>query len=553
MKKYVDNIWKEVHRNIPQLKVFLINAAITVILFGRGTGKTRGVSAGWVYDRAKKLPRSTGFVLSSSYTHLIDTIIPELQQGWADLGLEQDVHYWLYTMPPKEMGIPAPYLVVDNPKYFIFWINGAVTKLVSLDRKALVNSKSFDYGCFFEGRKLNGDIARDDVMPTLRGGRANKLADGRVFGDLPEHHSILIESDLPRDVKGRWILNYDKEVDKQTVKEIFSIQKYRMSLREQLKKVSKKAAEPLLEKINECDELMNEMRKELVYVARASTLDNIHVLGIPALKKLRKSLSPQDWDVSVLNNAQEEVDNCFYPDLSKDKHGYDGIDYEWVDKTESARRDWRWHNDIKSGEPLDIVLDCNAVHNCITVSQFYSNKRYIIGYFYEVSEPGNPTDHTTVTDMVCKYFEGSPIKEINLIYNNTMIAGKNAGLKTKADDVAEVFQDSGYETNKLYLGQAMTHEDTYNEWKKLWTGQLDFSFGYNLQTCDKLYELCKDTPVKIIDSSINGTQIKKDKSSEKDPKTPPQDATHGPESMDQILQYDLFHRVNKSRSAMAAK
>lgn len=543
---------KQVHRNLPQLKVFLVNAAITIILFGRGTGKTRGVSAGWVYDRAKKLPRSTGFVLSASYTHLIDTIIPELQQGWADLGLEENVHYWLYSMPPKELKIPEPYLKVDNPKYFIFWINGSATKLVSLDRKALVNSKSFDYGCFFEGRKLNGDIARDDVMPTLRGGRANKLPDGRVFGDLPEHHSILIESDLPRDVKGRWILGYDNQVDKQTVNDILSIQKLRIQLREQAKTASKKLKESLIDAIKECDDLLNEMRRDLVYVARASTLDNIHVLGVSAVKKLRKSLSPIDWEVSVLNKEQDEVDNCFYPDLSKEKHGYDGIDYEYVDRAGSTKRDWRWHNDIDSYTPLDIVMDCNAVHNCAAVSQFYNNTRHTIGYFYDISIPGSPTDHTTVAHTICKYFDGAPISEIRLIYNHTMIAGKNAGLNTKIDDVKEVYEDAGYEVEEVYLGQALTHEDTFENWKKLWKGELDFTFAFNLQTCDKLYELCKDTPVKIKDTP-DGHQIKKDKSSETDKKTPPQDATHGPEALDQILHYDIMYRESNYKIAMAAK
>lgn len=544
---------KQVHRNLPQLKVFLVNAAITIILFGRGTGKTRGVSAGWVYDRAKKLPRSTGFVLSASYTHLIDTIIPELQQGWADLGLEENVHYWLYTMPPKELRIPEPYLKVDNPKYFIFWINGSATKLVSLDRKALVNSKSFDYGCFFEGRKLNGDIARDDVMPTLRGGRANKLPNGKVFGDLPEHHSILIESDLPRDVKGRWILGYDNQVDKQTVNDILTVQKLRIQLREQAKSATKKVRESINESIKECDDLLNEMRRDLVYVARASTLDNIHVLGVSAIKKLRKSLSPIDWEVSVLNKEQDEVDNCFYPDLSREKHGYDGIDYEYVDRTASTKRDWRWHNDINSNVPLDIVMDCNAVHNCATVLQFYNNTRYTIGYFYDISIPGSPTDHTTVANTICSYFEGSSITEVRLIYNHTMIAGKSAGLNTKIDDVKEIYVDAGYEVIEVYLGQALNHEDTFENWRKLWKGELDFQFMYNLQTCDKLYELCKDTPVKIKDNQTGGYQIKKDKSSETDKKTPPQDATHGPESLDQILHYDIMFRHNSNKIAIAAK
>ena len=63
IEKFKDG-FRQIHRHPKQLVAFLVNAYITVIAFGRGTGKTHGVTATWLYDRASKLPRSTGFVLS---------------------------------------------------------------------------------------------------------------------------------------------------------------------------------------------------------------------------------------------------------------------------------------------------------------------------------------------------------------------------------------------------------------------------------------------------------------------------------------------------------
>lgn len=554
MKKVINKL-KEVHRNIPQLLVFLVNAVITVVIFGRATGKTRGVTAGWIYHRIKTLVRSTGFVLSPTYAHLVDTVIPELQQGWADLGLEENVHYWLYSFPPAELGIPKPFLPVDNPKYYIYWINGSVTKLVSLDRKALVNSKSFDYGAFVEGRKLNGQIVTDDVMPTIRGGRTNVLPDGRLFGDMIEHHSILIESDLPRDIKGRWFLKYKKLCDYQTVNDIITIQKRVISLKKGLSSVAKAIRKEIQETINELEAGLMEMRRDLVYVAKASTLDNLHVLGTKVIKNFYKNLTGTDYSVSVLNEEQEEIENCFYSALSREKHGReDLINYTYVDSlTGRLKHDWKWDRDLIYSKGLDVVMDCNAVHNCMGILQSDNVKIHLLNYFYAVSAIGAPKDHVTVANMVADYYEDFPTKEINLIYNHTMIAGEKAGLTSKASEVAEAFIKRGFRVKKIYLGQAMYHDPLHHAWFNLLTNKTKLRFTYNIHRCEVWYDACKATPVEIVDDKRRGEQIKKNKKSENNPAIPPQEATHATEAIDQYIHYKSDKVLNNQRLTPAVQ
>jgi hypothetical protein len=536
---------KQVHRNIPQMDVMLVNAKITAAIFARATGKTHGVSAPFGYDRTQKLPCSTGFFCSPSYTHLIDTIVPQVQQGWADYGLKEGVHYWLYEKPPKELEIPEPFLPVDKPKYYIFFINGSVIKLVSLDRKALVNSKSFDWGIIFEARKCPEQVVQDDLIPTLRGGRVNPLPDkvqkktGKMFfKDCVEHHSLLYESDLPKEPKERWILNIRKEMNLDDVMSIKMIQKIKYSLIKKARKRRAGITKLVRKKIAEYEEFMDEIRENLVYVRQASTLENLHVIGIQAVKNFEKTLRPHDFEVSVLGIEREEVEQCFYAALSKDVHGYEGIDYDWIDKqTGKIEHNWKWDNDLHLTAKLDLVLDCNAAHNCIDVTQRVGSVRKLINHIYNESRPGFPEDHISLAEKFGKYYEGYPNRRVRLIYNNTMIAGEKAGLKTKAKDVEIVLKKHGFKVEMVYLGQAWEHQDTHNEWRKLLKGQLEYSFRYNKQNADVWFDACKDTETKMRDGR-DGRQIKKDKSSETNDSIPAHQATHPTESVDSIVQYE---------------
>lgn len=532
----------KVHRNLPQLRAFLVSAQITVILFARATGKTFGVTAPWIYLRAKVLVQSTGFVCSPTYTHLKDTVIPELQKGWKNLGLVKGKHYWLYELPPPELGIPEQHTPIDKPKYFIFWLNGSVTKLVSLDHGALVNSKSFDYGAVVEARKCNKERVYDDLIPTVRGDRdriinhydkTGKITHTTKFQDYPEHHSWLFESDLPKIKSERWILDFKKEQDPQTVKEILQL----MRIKQKLRKGAKKA----LKQINEA---LNQMRRGLTYVAKASTLDNIHVLGVSTIKNFRKNLTPRDYDISILGIEQEEVEGNFYSALARDKHGYSGINFNKVDKLDwSVKRNWKWHSDLKGSE-LYISFDCNAIHNCIAVFQKNGRRIKLVSYHWLESEPGNPKTHKDVTKEFCEYYKGSCVSKVNIIYNHTMIAGAKAGLDTKVDDIVKVIssKDFNYTTRRLYVGQASTHEDIYDNWSKLLKGDEEYEFSYNLQTCDVWYEACKDTPLKIVDGR-RGQQIKKNKSSESiNSGIEPHKATHATEAGDTFVQWLYQHK-----------
>lgn len=540
MKDTIEKIkdgFRQIHRHPKQLVAFLVNAYITVIAFGRGTGKTHGVTATWLYDRASKLPRSTGFILSITYAHLIDTIIPAMQKSWSEMGLVEETHYWIREKPPKELELDQPITPVDEPKYFIFWINGSVTKLVSMDRQAMVNSKSFDYGAICEARKLPGERLEDDVIPTVRGNED-------VFGHLPEHGSILIESDLPKNVKGKWFLKYKKQMDEETVNWIMQIQHYIFDL--QKLPVTKKTTE----KIEEAKEQINEMRKDLTHWIEASTFDNIHALGEKALRYLRRTLTPKDYDVSVLNILSEEVDDCFYAGVDDEVHGYNAFNYSYIDKLNKLpKRDCRWDRDVNLNKALDITIDYNLRHSCIDVFQMVNRYLRFLKHHFVLA----PKTHLDMVDDICEYYEPHQTKEINLIFNSTFTNGEQvAGRKSIRQEIEERFKKNGFIIKKsIALGSPMWHEDLYYEWEQIFRGDGDFKFSFNRGNgCDVWYNACKNTTIrpntKPPTKGKRYPKFFKDKSSERPTSgIPQQDATHSTESVDQILQYYLKEKANK--------
>lgn len=535
MTETIKTALKEIHRHPKQLIAFLVDAWMTIVAFGRGTGKTHGVTASWIYLRAMRMPRSTGFVLSITYAHLIDTIIPAMQKSWEQMGLVEGVHYWIREQPPAELELDKPITPVDDPKYFIFWINGSVTKLVSMDRQAMVNSKSFDYGAICEARKQDGERIEDDVIPTIRGNED-------VFGHCPEHGSILIESDLPKDVKGKWFLKYKQQMDQETVDWIMQIQRYIYDLeamKESEKDETQKKAIDIL--IKEAREQINEMRKELTHWIEASTFDNIHALGEKVLRYLRRTLDEKDYDISVKNILHDEVDDCFYAGLDKDVHGYDAYNYKYIDKLDKLpKRDCLWDRDVNLNKELDIVIDYNLRHSCIDVAQMVNKKLRLLKHHYVLA----PLTHLDMVDDICKYYHAHNTKTVNFIYNSTFTGGDGvAGRKSIRDQICDRFKKNGWKVKESSLGQPMWGEDLYYLWQKILNGNYSFSFYYNRGNGgDIYYNCCKTTSIKPNtkppQKGRRYPKFFKDKSSERrNSGVPQQDATHATESVDQLIHY----------------
>ena len=147
------------------------------------------------------------------------------------------------------------------------------------------------------------------------------------------------------------------------------------------------------------DGYLRELRRSAFVVRRASTLENVDVLGEEYIRQMKRDLPPYTFMVSILNGKIKKSNDGFYSNLDIDHvHGYipDEIDplsqanfrtekatgiiggkkitsesYQPDFKELSERNDCRMDADCMNDLPLYLAFDYNANINTLVVGQVY--------------------------------------------------------------------------------------------------------------------------------------------------------------------------------------
>jgi hypothetical protein len=147
------------------------------------------------------------------------------------------------------------------------------------------------------------------------------------------------------------------------------------------------------------DDYLRELRRSAFVVRRASTLENVDVLGEEYIRQMKRDLPPYTFMVSILNVKIKKSNDGFYSNLDIDNvHGYipDEIDplsqanfrtekttgiiggkkitaesYQPDLKELSERNDCRMDADCVNDLPLYLAFDYNANINTLVVGQVY--------------------------------------------------------------------------------------------------------------------------------------------------------------------------------------
>lgn len=147
------------------------------------------------------------------------------------------------------------------------------------------------------------------------------------------------------------------------------------------------------------DDYLRELRRSAFVVRRASTLENVDVLGEEYIRQMKRDLPPYTFMVSILNVKIKKSNDGFYSNLDIDHvHGYipDEIDplsqanfrtekatgiiggkkitsesYQPDLKELSERNDCRMDSDCVNDLPLYLAFDYNANINTLVVGQVY--------------------------------------------------------------------------------------------------------------------------------------------------------------------------------------
>lgn len=513
--------------NGPQMRALLIDAPLTVLIYGRRLGKSTEIIAHQSLNRIFDMQRGVFLLIGRTYKQVLELTLPATKTGWAKRGYLEDVHYVVGKKPPPSW--PKPFYLPSSYEHTISWFNGSCFCLGSQDRPGLVNSLTV-CGLFADEAKfLIEERFKEDALPTVS-------APSYLFPDNPHNRFITLCSSMPSSwEEGEWLFNYQKLMKPDLCKAVLQAA---LKL-EELKKLRFEASTDGMRwyyqnQILDFEAELAKARKGLVFYDEASTLANLEVLGMDYLYQqmdVLKDKFPQE----ILNLRPSPGAKSFYANLAR-RHFYTAYDYSYIDglrgKADAVAADCRQDSDLVPGQPLIIGMDFGANINCIVTGQMDPEVfgfRTIKNHY--VLRPKILDD---VCEDWCRYYRFHNCKRVRFWYDKT---GNNANSNSKltyAQQAQRVFSRNGWEVEMCPVGGANTrHHEKYLLINSALAGK-DRRFPrllFNEGNCDELKESMQRAPAK----TDSGGFIHKDKSSERRPSVQPQYATHLSDAWDTMI------------------
>lgn len=483
------------------------------------------------------MPQSLGGIVTTTYDKHLTMVIPALIAGWKKFGYEENIHFFVRKFAPPGFFQSQPYIEPKKAEHYIPWYNGSGILLFSLDRPALAVGASIDYLYGDEARLFKRDKIKD-VLLTIRGNAEH-------FGDLSQHGSVLFTTDLPRDSHGNWLFEYIEQMDKEVIEMILALQVQVMGIQSKYDTLTKKQQSKADREINKINDYINELRKERVYVSFASSIDNIHALGLDTIKRFKRMLTDLEWKVSVLSKRIKAIEKGFYGLFDDERHYYDAGNFEYMDNLHPEYRDRvvkdsRWDADVNPFEPLDIACDYNYAISSMVIGQEKTDMFQTQNLLW--------ADEKEQLKGLCKkmaaYYRHHQCKVVNFYYDHTALQGRNAiNDVTFADEVANCLEEEGWQVNRIYFGQALTHKSRYYMFAKMLKGDdPDLpGLGFNRANTEPLVDVMVGTGV-----VQKANKFEKDKRSEKDKNLEPIQQTHITEAWDMLVSGKYCDRMRHS-------
>lgn len=524
---------KKVHHNLAQIEYLLIQASVTVLIWGRGTGKSKPL-AHRLKSCAEYMPRSITRFAGYTYEGLLNSILPGVIETWQqDYGWIEGVHYWVNQWAPKELNIPKPYFAPQGwGKHLIHVYNGSVIMLTSMDR-AIYNGSNYDAFVGDEVRLYkNGQHRLGELWRAMRGNKVH-------FGDCWLHGSIMMASDRPQDQSGNFILEYKELMDPQAI-HIIEKAAYRLSqLKQIVNELSGEELATFKQRIVQYEKYLNELRKHVVHFSEASTLENIHALGIDFLLRTKRDSTPFEYNTAILNLDIDKIEDGFYPLLDHQLE-YHAPNYVYQDTIPDQHKGtavptWKWYNDYKVNEPLHIAFDHNHHINWVVTGQPFPER----GHFKIQS-----SDYVEKPDYIqqcverwCEFYKDFPTKRVIYYYDSTHIKGNAQGNKSEMQLVIDTLKANKWRVKKKYLSSPSLHNYRYSLNQVAMRGEDPdiLQPQFNASTNRVLLKGMKQVGVKITEGEYKKNKDTEKKDKHDNYKVPPPLAPHGSEAYDVLM------------------
>jgi len=348
-----------------------------------------------------------------------------------------------------------------------------------------------------------------------------------------------------------WIFRYRDEMDKDLIDLILQNQLRLGEIRKEMAIISLDE-ERLNELATERDRInkwLAEARSNAVYFLTADVYDAIHVLGIKYVDEMYKTLSPADFNRSMLSIHDRSAEVKFYATFGKHNIYQSADNEEFLDNLSLSNvgtlvRDCRWDANHDSSEPLYIALDYNAKTSNMVVGQLIGNYLKIINTF----NVKKPESLTTLLYKFHNYYKYSKNKHLHYVYDHTATGGNakdpNYGFK---DTVFNTLNDYGYDVYDCYVGQTSEHEQRFNLLADLFEDKKPIKVRI-ASSCENLIKAIDMTPGETSHRIAGGTR--KDKSNEHSTTIDPALMTHVTDAMDMMLEF-VIRSSQQDRMASA--
>lgn len=491
-----------IYMNRAQQYAHNIGARDTRIVASRRTGKTVSI-ADKISCCVMSMPRAAGIFLGNSEKQLKTRTVPAMLEalekfvGWK---VGRDV-WW--GRPPKKANVPDPFIMPKDWSNVISFFNGTVIYLVSLEVVGSANSLTVNFIIADEARFLKKKKLDADVMPTLSG------IPGSSEPNNPHFKSTYFVSDAALTLSTAWMeAEGDKmqlEVFDESGQPLFNEKGMKMTYHELRTKIEVlvkmyKTNDALYRKgeITESSynrarivltDTLNRLRCRAFNFCKFSTLDNLDIVGIDYIKRMKRELPPLVFAISIMNMTRTKTNTGFYANFRRDVHCYTSsnvlmlnnafgsqtgeifiggqrkeVIYEGYDFARFAKSNCSTDGDIDRSKPLLIALDYNSNINWIVTGQIQERrgmeclmtlKSLFVKYDEKLRELLKAWD---------KYFtpHKERCKKVIFYYNNT---GKQGSYATTAPRFYQIVIDEltsyGWDVTSVYMGQGMAHEEKY--------------------------------------------------------------------------------------------
>jgi len=504
--------------NLPQMMVQMVQANTTLLLWGRGTGKTVGGIGPWMARVAEAMPGHLGGLFGKDYETLEKNIMPKFIQGMEMVGYLRDQHYVIGKRPPSSW----PNCLYSLKKWdkTIAWHNGTVFQEVSLFNRGSANAFDFQSGVFDEVKFMDKNQLEDEVYPTFRGF-------DKIFGHKPEYLSKIYATDKYGDyLELKWILDMRKTVDQKKVETVIRLQLHLNDLYAALATAgrNKSKVESYIRRIKQ---RLQFLRKDLVFVSEASAVENQENLGRKWLADKKRTMGAYEFDVAILNEDPIRSENSFYPSLSN---------------TNLYNQE---RNDYSPDKPFHVAMDYqhSVSPMCVVQSGKLSEEPKQSINFIDEFYTLHPKGLRECIEMFCVKYGAHRNKIIYYVFDTTAV-GERQSAKTYKDIVVTEFRTRGWNVVECFTGVPPEHYLKFEKMKQWMEGPEDQ---------DKLIRFNADTCVKtLISMQASGAVVergktKKDKKYElthRYPSIDQSETTHFSDCVDQLLWY--FFTIHKS-------